>query len=128
MRVYKNLSQKEILSFINLKEGLLAGKGKKSEQTEFRIAGSACGGGITVWELMDGIRRVSIRSISTTRKSSFPLNQRNILTTSKYISPGNVISESGLLSLLFLEFLILEVYVVVETMDSHRDESLYSKV
>lgn len=31
MRVYKNLSQKEMLSFINLKEGLLAGKGKKSE-------------------------------------------------------------------------------------------------
>lgn len=31
MRVYKNLSQKEMFSFINLKEGLLAGKGKESE-------------------------------------------------------------------------------------------------
>lgn len=31
MRAYKNLSQKEMLSFINLKEELLAGKGKQSQ-------------------------------------------------------------------------------------------------
>lgn len=38
MRVHKNLSQKEMFSFINLKEELLAGKGKKSEiETEFHM-------------------------------------------------------------------------------------------
>lgn len=41
MRVYKNLSQKEMFSFINLKEGLGAGKGETSEtETELLIDGS----------------------------------------------------------------------------------------
>ena len=31
MRVYKNLSQKAMFSFIKLKEGLVVGKGRKSE-------------------------------------------------------------------------------------------------
>lgn len=44
MRGHKNLSQKEMFSFINLKEGLVAGKGKKSEpETELLTDGSVVG-------------------------------------------------------------------------------------
>ena len=42
MRVYKNLSQKEMFSFINLKEGLLARKGRKSEMETGLLTDSKC--------------------------------------------------------------------------------------
>ena len=47
MRVYKNLSQKEMFSFINLKEGVIAGKGRKPEiETELLTDGRVVEAGV----------------------------------------------------------------------------------
>ena len=72
MRVHKNRSQKEMFSFINVKEELLAGKGEKSgTEMEFRTGlfrRSDCVGG-------DELPAASMGSITAVRETGFLLRQ-----------------------------------------------------